>query len=588
MSAIMSMGRTLHAILVLLFRIARRGVVCTILAKIVNSLYPAFFTEVFIRLIEVITEGGNTAELGLLAGTVVMLILADALLQAVNQIALNGWLFETSNLHLRGVLTTKIAQLSPICLEDSAMLDEIQLMKDVIEDETIPLTLYELLETGGACLTFVSLAFVLFRFHPALVGLLLITMIPVLLSRFLRGRDMFRLRRRQIPETRRLSLWRSWFTNDRENRELRATNAQGYVLDLWSAIDKKHRNEVEMLEKKDTHILAVCEILRVAALVVAIGFSVLWVTGEVISLGVLGGAILAFSQSQSAATEFFRHMGSLPRLLSEDEKVLEFLAMEKEQTGQMSIETIESMCFRDVSFTYPHTLQPSLRHVDFVIKAGECVALVGLNGSGKTTLTKVLLGIYSPSEGDVMANDTSLLDIHKQSLYGRVGHVPQVIPRIEGISLREYMCLGHSLSDEILSSCLAKVGLASLAESLDKMLGKEFSGLELSTGMLQRLAIAKCLLHESDLYVLDEPTSAIDPLEEGNILRLFLDMATNKACLIVTHRLSICPYVDSILVIDEGQIIESGTHETLMRSGGVYADMYAQQRAQLLPVVSEE
>ena len=235
---------------------------------------------------------------------------------------------------------------------------------------------------------------------------------------------------------------------------------------------------------------------------------------------------------------------------------------------------------RDVSFGYDKAAF-AIEHLDLHIKPGQRVAIVGENGAGKTTLTKLLLRLYDTKGGQVLVNgvDIKEFDIHKLRLH--IGVAFQDV-RVLAMSLRDNLTVYHDMPDEQLLEVIHKLGLESVlekAETLDKMVSREFTedGVALSGGEAQRLTLARLFTGPFGLLVLDEPSSALDPLAEYNLMRIILDASNTATTLMIAHRLSTVRDFDMIYHMDNGAILESGTHEELMAARGKYHEMFTRQ-----------
>lgn len=232
---------------------------------------------------------------------------------------------------------------------------------------------------------------------------------------------------------------------------------------------------------------------------------------------------------------------------------------------------------KHVSFRYPHATEQALSDISFRIKDGETIALVGENGSGKTTLARVIMGLYEPTEGTVEYAGkpmTAYSSDHTSAVF-------QNFNRYQ-MTLRDNLSIGNQLDAD--DGKLIKIGrevelpMENGRMKLDQMLGREFGGTDLSGGQWQRVAIGRGRYREHDLIILDEPTAAIDPLEEAEIYRKFAESCKGKTAILITHRLGAVKLADRIIVLRKGKIEEEGTWNHLMESGGWFGKMYEMQR----------
>jgi ATP-binding cassette subfamily B protein len=230
-----------------------------------------------------------------------------------------------------------------------------------------------------------------------------------------------------------------------------------------------------------------------------------------------------------------------------------------------------------VSFRYGPAAPVVVRDVSVDITPGSFVAVVGRSGAGKSTLANLLVGLYRPSEGRILFDGMDLAELNLQSVRSQLGVVPQH-PYLFGLSIRANIALSDPtlpLSRVVDAARLAHIHDDVLAMPLayDTLLAD--GGASLSGGQRQRLALARALVRQPAILLLDEATSALDAMTEGAIQRELAQLRSTR--IVVAHRLSTIQDADLILVMDEGKVVERGTHGELMALGGVYAELIAQQ-----------
>ena len=244
--------------------------------------------------------------------------------------------------------------------------------------------------------------------------------------------------------------------------------------------------------------------------------------------------------------------------------------------------------FRNVSFTYPGSSQPTLSDITFKIEPGETVALVGKNGAGKTTLVKLLARFYDADKGHILLDGTDTQEWSLDDLHQKITFVFQTFIRYEATA-RENIAYGNwarLLNDPKETERLAnQAGVNKLIESMpqgyDTFLGRQFGQYDLSGGQWQQLAIARALARNSQLLILDEPTSNLDAEAEYELYKRFCDLARGKTTVLISHRFSTVRMADRILVLDAGRLVEAGTHNDLITQEGLYATLYEFQRRQM-------
>jgi ATP-binding cassette subfamily B protein len=246
----------------------------------------------------------------------------------------------------------------------------------------------------------------------------------------------------------------------------------------------------------------------------------------------------------------------------------------------------EGFVFEDVGFRYPDAERWAVRHLNFTLRAGEVLALVGENGAGKTTLVKLLSRLYDPDEGRILLDGHPLTEYDLEDLRLNIGVIFQdfvryyfnaadniAVGRIEAREDRARIAdaARRSMADEV---------IARLPKGYAQMLGKLFKGgVDLSGGEWQKIAIARAYMRAAPLLVLDEPTAALDARSEYEVFQRFKELSHGKTAVIISHRFSTVRMADRIIVLQHGAIEEVGTHEELIATGGHYAELFELQAA---------
>ncbi len=242
--------------------------------------------------------------------------------------------------------------------------------------------------------------------------------------------------------------------------------------------------------------------------------------------------------------------------------------------------------FEDVGFRYPGAERWAVRNLNFTLRAGEVLALVGENGAGKTTLVKLLSRLYDPDEGRILLDGRDLREYSLEELRANIGVIFQdfvryyltasdniAVGRIEARDDRPRIvdAAQRSLADEV---------IAKLPKTYEQMLGKLFKGgIDLSGGEWQKIAIARAYMREAQLLILDEPTAALDARAEFQVFERFKELSAGKTAVIISHRFSTVRMADRIIVLENGCIEESGTHDELVAKAGHYAELFELQAA---------
>ncbi|WP_072568013.1 heme ABC transporter ATP-binding protein/permease CydC [Enterobacter sp. SA187] len=279
---------------------------------------------------------------------------------------------------------------------------------------------------------------------------------------------------------------------------------------------------------------------------------------------------LAAFEALAPVTGAFQHLG---QVIASARRITEITDCPPEVTfsaGETAMPAQVDLRLDAVSFTYPQQVQPALKGVSLEVTAGQRVAILGRTGCGKSTLLQLLTRAWDPQQGEILLNGQPLTSLSEAALRATISVVPQRV-HLFSATLRDNLLLASpAASDEALATVLTQVGLEKLLDDggLNSWLGE--GGRQLSGGELRRLAIARALLHDAPLFLLDEPTEGLDATTESQILDLLAEVTKGKTVLMVTHRLRGLSQCDQIIVMDNGEIIEQGNHAALMAKQGRY------------------
>lgn len=237
--------------------------------------------------------------------------------------------------------------------------------------------------------------------------------------------------------------------------------------------------------------------------------------------------------------------------------------------------------FRNVSFTYAEAENPTIKNVNLKIKAGERIALVGLNGAGKTTMVKLICGLLHPTEGEIFINGINAADFARDDYFKLFSVIFQDVHLLP-ISIAGNITLQQEEQyDKVrLQQCLGQSGLKDkidrLPNGLNTLMVKNVNeeAVELSGGEVQKLLLARALYKEAPVLILDEPTAALDPIAENELYLQYRDMTKERTSIFISHRFASTRFCDRIVLMEQGSILEEGTHEKLMEQGGRYAELF--------------
>ena len=480
-------------------------------------------------------------------------------------------------------LGEKGTRLSMICYENTETNNMLKRAKNCIEQERfsdLSLSVFnilaEFLKVNGTLL-------VLAGFHPVLVGISLLSVFPYLIVRLVRGKEFYELKRYQAAGERRRNYLYHLFGDKQAVKELRIFEIEDYIEQKMYAARDNMKQEVWNFKKRDMRSLLICEIFCKSGYLLSIFSTILLLLHQVLDVGMMAAALVAFTSFQTAAKYFLVSLGRIPECAAFVKDYYDFMDMEEAEKGTEKLcSDFDSIKVKQLSFSYPGRKTPAVSNLSFTIKRNEVVAIVGNNGSGKTTLVKLLTGLYQAQKGQIYYGRQNLRSLDPEEFYKQISFVSQDFIKYE-LTVRENIGIGdwkQMENTDKIYMLLHQVGLETFISqaSVNQLLGNEFGGRELSVGQWQKLAIARGMMKDSSVIFLDEPTAALDPLMETKVLKMFLKIAREKTAIIVSHRIGICKEVDKIIVMKEGKIAEIGNHEKLLAEKGEYYRLYTMQQ----------
>ena len=515
------------------------------------------------------------------AALVTGILLLQEVLNAVHNLFANSVLWPKSSGRLSMVIHKKMAQLPAQTFEDKERLDDIE---KASQGKDASIGLYLTLSDGiffyGAY--YAIMGTYLWQMEPILLAAFALIFAPVLLSQIVEARLFAKLEEESAPVRRQYNHYQDALIGVHKMKETRLFGAFYFFKRLFV-------NALTLLAQKEwnTHT-------KITA--ITLGLNLVKAAGWIGVLALLFRSLVQGSITVGAFAAVFTSVGMMFSLVEEMlnrikwgvasdlgkiHNFINLLDIPVTEKEHVEPDFSQGIIANNVAFAYPKADKNAVDGVTLTIRPGETLALVGENGSGKTTLVKLLCGLYQPDTGHISIGGRRVEDTADAALFAKTSGVfqnyGQYIFDLEGnvrISAPE---AGHDPIAAMEDADVDYKDEATFPKGLETVLSREYEGVQLSGGQWQRIGAARGLYRPHQFIVLDEPTAAIDPIEETRMYKRFAELTRDKMAILVTHRLGSVRIADRIAVMDGGKIVEMGTHESLLAEKGKYAEMWATQ-----------
>lgn len=452
-----------------------------------------------------------------------------------------------------------------------------------------------LISTGLNCfqdlasLVLLSSAIVLFT--PWLLVLLVISGIPAFLGETRFTFLQYSVLYNRSPERRHLDYLRFLGASSQAAKEVKIYGLIEFLIDRYSRMSAAITDQNLRLARGHAGTAALLNIISSAGYYGAYAVVVAKALGGTLSIGAFTFIARSFYRSHANIERIFSYISDLGEELLLLKDLFVFFELQGNIRSKANPASVprpikDGFLFRDVSFAYPGVNTQALTNLNFRIHAGERIALIGENGAGKTTIAKLLARLYDPTAGEILLDGIDLREYDVSELRSRIGVIFQDYMRYE-TTARENIAFGDISAMEDLSrqrAAALQSGAAALISRLprqyEQMLGKMFAGgVELSGGEWQKIALTRAYLRDSEILILDEPSASLDARAESQVFQRVLGTLSHKMAVLISHRFSTVRLADRILVLHGGLLMEDGTHNELLRAGGLYSDLFELQAA---------
>lgn len=524
-------------------------------------------------------------------------ILQPALTYCIDQ--LNDYLTRDINL----LISDKVNSIVDISiLENPKFYDQLQRVQTELRDKPIQIVVGAA-RIGEYAITFISLALVVAALSPWLVLIISVLAAPKITLQLKQMYEIWAVIDGDVPEVRRMRYYTNVLTNSQDGKEVRLFDLgeyfRGRFLDTFKAFQDR-RTVVRKSHMLWNFFLAA---VSAAGSVLSYAYTVLQSLSGHLTTGSLALYLGAIAQLEGSlahlaywTSELYRHALFVGRLFDFLDIKPAIVDPGVEHACRVPVPIREGIEFRNVSFRYPDSERLVLDGVSFKIKAGQTVALVGENGTGKTTIVKLLSRFYEPCSGQILVDGVDLRECRAQDWRSHMAVVFQDYSRFQ-MKVSENIGIGDVQeieNEEAIKAAADRAGasqlVSKLSEGYETMLGKMFEGknvvgTELSGGEWQKVALARAFMRSfaspdrdsnghAELLVLDEPTASLDAQSEYDVYCRFHELTQGKMALLITHRFSTVRIADKILVIDQGRVVEEGSHDELVSADTIYSRLF--------------
>lgn len=485
-------------------------------------------------------------------------------------------------------LLSKLATL-PLSIMDSS--DGRNKIDDVRHAaKTVIFATFRLVRIISLIYTFIAAFLVLAKFNLIFSMIFLILIIPgIVLQEFFNDK-IENLRLEQAPDVRKFCYYRWMLTDVWPSKDVRMYNLTDAIKSRYNEEKEQYLSANKKLDKAKSLALVLSELLRRLGDILFTIFLIYKAMCGDISIGDVS-LYIGFSLEMSNAFHnvLFNSTIICTVATKTTKRVLDFFEIKAENDIKScrKLTEFQSLEFRDVYFKYPHTDNYIMNGLSFTLRKNDKLSIVGINGCGKSTIIKLMLGLYEIESGEILINNYSIYDYKKTEVRALFSVLFQNYVQYP-LSLRENIALSSIEridSDREIITAQIQSGIYDditrlLEDGLDSYMTRRFDdkGIELSKGQWQKIALSRAYFKDSPIIILDEPSAALDAESENRVFANFESVSNKKTRILISHRISTARFSSKIIVIDNGKVVEEGTHDELILHDGVYAKLYNLQR----------
>lgn len=526
---------------------------------------------------------------------VIFIVALYALVQLINRVFgeyLYGNRFNRLSLNVKkysnNLLLRKCAVLDMECYDDTKFYDMLSKALGQVNNRAMDV-FYQVKRFSSNLIHFIVGLSIISTLDPLMIVVAFIAGIALFFMDFVFVKTRYQANEEMAPVNRKVDYFHGLMRDRKTVSDVKQYKGfDKFVMSKYNkAVDEQMSLSMKLAKKQTTHSFKSQTIVVVLLVLFPYVYLAIQCFRAIISVADIPAMFNAFNLVVDGFSESSREISNMKEsclYIAYLKEVLDYKPKIECSTGH-EIENIEKIEFENVSFKYPHSDSYILKGLSITIKKGQKIAVVGVNGAGKTTFVKLLMRYYDPCEGRVLVNGIDLKEYNVNSLRDKMATLLQEFQPYN-LPIDEMIACSETPDNSRVERVLKEVGLMEHVNASPKKIKSEYSkmfdedGVVFSGGELQKLFIARMRYKDGEVYIMDEPSSALDPIAEYEINNLMMNIAKDKTVIMIAHRLSTVINTDCILFIDNGKVLEMGSHKQLLEQNGKYAQMFNLQAEQ--------